>query len=250
MAWRFRAALAETTSATAWRIESLTQEHPFLARWAERQADRALAREPELRVRFDGEWQQCLDLQAQVRARAAEGRDWTAQWLDLRDHTVDLLGVHVRRTGGDREVAARLGRAADLVRAMGEPRVLGLSAVTVRLAPDVLQEPLPVVAELLVVGRTAPLRSAPFTVGPAAPAGTGWVGNAALDWRVNVGADDALMVRVLDPAGRELLRVDCPSLNERVGPGALARPRGTEAGTVSFQLDPAWWTRPDLPDLQ
>ncbi|MFN2369696.1 MAG: hypothetical protein ABR506_00925 [Candidatus Krumholzibacteriia bacterium] len=250
MAGRFGAALAETTTSTAWRIESLTQEHPFLARWAERQADRARAREQERRGRFDGEWQQCLDLQAQVRARAAEGRDWTAQWLDLRDRTVALLEVHVRRTGGDREVAARLGRAADLVRSMSDPRPLGLAAATVRLAPDVLQEPLPVVIELLVAGRSAPLRSAPFTVGPAAPATTGWVGNAALGWRVDVGADDALTVRVLDMAGRELLRADCPSLNERVGPGALARPRGPEAGTVAFQLDPDWWARPGLPDLQ
>ncbi|MBE0566241.1 MAG: hypothetical protein IH621_09805 [Krumholzibacteria bacterium] len=250
MAGRFHAALAETSTSAAWRIETLTQEHPFLARWAEHQADRALARERERRGRFDGQWQQCVALHGQVVSRAAEGRDWTAQWLDLRDRTVALLDGHVRQTGGDREMAARLTRAADLVRAMSEARSLGLTAVTVRFVPDVFAEPTPVVLELLGAGRTVPLRSAPLTVGPAAPAGTGWVGSAALAWRVDVGAGDALAVRVLDLSGGELMQVDYPSLNDRVGPGAMARPRGPDVGSVSFQLDPAWWFRPELPALE
>lgn len=249
MAHRFQAAMAETTGSTAWRIETLTQEDPFLARWAEHEADRALARELERRGLFAGQWQVCQGLQAQVTVRATEGRDWTAQWLDLRDQAIGLLDTYVRQSGGDRELAARLTTAADLVRAMDAPRVLGLTGVTVRLGPEVLEAAAEVVVEFQVVGRSEVLRSGPVAVGPAAPQESGWVGAATLAWEATLGADEAVTVRVLDAAGRELLRADCPSLHDRVGPGALTRPRGNEAGTVAFQVDPGWWSSLALPPL-
>ena len=249
MARRFLAAMAETTGSTAWRVETLTQEDPFLARWAEHEADRALARELEQRGRFADQWQTCRELQAQVTVRAAEGRDWTAQWLDLRDQATGLLDTYVRQSGGDRELAARLTDAADLVRAMDAPRVLGLSGATVRLVPEALEAASEVVVEFQVAGRNEILRSGPVALGPAAPQDSGWVGSVALAWRTPLGAGDAVTVRVLDAAGRELLRADCPSLHDRVGPGALTRPRGEGAGTVAFQLDPAWWSTLALPPL-
>ena len=249
MAHRFQAAMAETTGSTAWRIETLTQEDPFLARWAEHQADRALARESERRGQFADQWQVCQGLQAQVTTRAAEGRDWTAQWLDLRDQAVGLLDTYVRQSGGDRDLAASLTDAADLVRAMDAPRVLGLTGVTVRLAPEVLEAAVEVVVEFQVAGRDGVLRSGPVALGPAAPQASGWVGTAALAWEAVLGAEEAVTVRVLDAAGRELLRAECPSLHDRVGPGALARPRGNEAGTVAFQVDPRWWSSLALPSL-
>ena len=249
MAGRFHAALAETTGSTAWRIETLTQEDPFLARWAEHEADRALARELERRGLFAGQWQVCQERQAQVLARAAEGLDWTAQWLDLREQAVGLLDTYVRQSGGDRELASRLTGAADLVRAMDAPRALHLTAVTVRFAPAVFEAATEVLVEFQVVGQGTILRSGPVAVGPAAPQDSGWVGAAAVAWQATLAADDAVFVRVLDAGGRELLRADCPSLLDRVGPGALARPRGNEAGTVAFQLDPGWWSALVLPPL-
>jgi hypothetical protein len=156
----------------------------------------------------------------------------------------------VRLAGGDRELGRRLAKAANLVRAMNEPRALDIRTVTVRLAPDVLARSEPVFVELLATGRTVALRSGPVVMGVAAPAGSGWVGTADLGWLVNVAPGDALTVRVLDAAGNELLAIDYGSLVGGGGPGALTRPRGPGAGTVTFRIDPSWWRNLELPTLQ
>ncbi len=244
---RFRHARDGVQDAAFWRAEAGLQQRPFLARWAGRLAAAAEGDRGRRLAAFQERWQACRGLRNQVAGRAAAGGDWTAAWCDLRDQTAALCGDYARGAGGDPELAAGVTAAADLLAALKQPRSLGLQAVTVRCGPGAFEAPGEVMVQLLVPGAAAPLPLAPVRLGPAAPAGSGWVGTASVDWRAVVSPHDELTVRVLDKAGRELMTTRVPSLADRGGPGALARPRGEGAVTASFRLDPSWWTGLELP---
>ena len=95
------------------------------------------------------------------------------------------------------------------------------------------------------------LRGDAVVLGPAAPADAGRVGTVGLDWKLPLAPDEAFSVVVRDPAtGEQIISVDYPALRKRVGPGALARPRGGDTGTVSFQVADSWWRGLALPDLE
>ena len=80
-------------------------------------------------------------------------------------------------------------------------------------------------------------------MGPAAPAGTGWVGTGRVDWIPSVNSGSSFQAQVLDAeTGESLLLVDWMPLTQGMGPGALTRPREGESGSVKFRLDQAWWS--------
>ncbi|HPF71144.1 MAG TPA: hypothetical protein PLQ13_10780 [Candidatus Krumholzibacteria bacterium] len=236
---RFAAARSLVPDETAWRAEAEAQRDPFMVRWAGRQADAAAAGRTLRLEAFDARWQPCTGLAAAVDAQAAQGRDWTAAWCDLREQVAALVDDYALAAGGDAELAARVTRAARLLRTMDAPRVLRLDGVTVRVGPDVPLSAQEVSVEL--AGAGAPVVSPPIRLGPSAPAGSGSVGTVSLDWNVPIDPAATLVVRVRDTQGRELMQAQVPSLRERAGPGALVRPRGEGPVTVSFRLDPAWW---------
>ena len=246
----FRAVEAAGGGSEAWRTEVETQTMPFLARWAERRAGAADAVETGRRDTFDAAWTECVRQVGLVRERAAAEADWTAVWLDLHEQVAAALDGYADQAGGDIVRGARVARLASLKRRLESPRGLGLTAATVRLPQAALDEPSTMALTLTATGDGASFLSEPFTVGPAAPAGSGWVGTTNLDWFPATGAADALAARVLGLDGGEVFAVDYPSLLDRVGPGAMARPRGEDGYTLSFQLAPDWWRSLEVPELE
>ncbi|MCP4571069.1 MAG: hypothetical protein GY838_01830 [bacterium] len=246
---RFHAASAAGADSDVWWGQVETQTLPFFARWAEQRAGAALADEVRSQGIFDTAWTECVSRAAAVRERAVAGNDWTAVWLDLHEQVGKALGTHAARAEGDVVRADRVELLSDLKQYLESPRGLGVTGATVRMPQEILEASTTLVLELVVAGGAVTLRSAPFTVGPAAPAGSGWVGTVPLDWLPAVGAADALAARVLTPEGTEVFAVDYPSLLDRVGPGAMARPRGDDGHTLSFQLAAGWWRGLAVPVL-
>jgi hypothetical protein len=248
-AYRFYEVLLDTTGPLGWRDEQERQSRPFLARWARHQEEVTLRAELDRQEGFDEDWDVCVGLAETVRRRAAAGGDWTAVWLDLHEKTTILLDEHAAHLGGDRRRATRLQQAGALLRVLDEARPLTVRAATVRLP---LGAP-PLGDRCLVVLQTADgtvLRGDPIDLGPAAPQESGRVGTVSLDWQLVMDSAADVTVTVRDPdTDTVLFSVDYPSLSERAGPGAMARPRGGEAGTVTFQLDPGWWSGLQVPVL-
>ena len=131
--------------------------------------------------------------------------------------------------------------------------------VTVRLAAAVLPEPTSVLLEIHS-GEKLLLSTAPFTVGPAAPAGTGWVGTQNLDRVLVVKPTDPLQVNVRQAdGGQPLLVVNYGRDSVEVLPGALIRQRsgrqlghdtritGQGLGSVVFKLPAADWRQLRMP---
>lgn len=247
---RFHAVEAAGGGSDAWWGEVETQTMPFLARWAERRAGAALVDEVQQEEVFDAAWTESVRRADLVRQRAAAGEDWTAVWLDLHEQVSAALDGYADRAGGDPARAARVARLAELKRSLEVPRDLVIGAATVRLPQEALSGPTELVLELSALGGDNVLRSEAFVAGPAAPAGSGWVGTVALNWRPAIGAAHALAARIVGADGTEVFAVPYPALAERVGPGAMARPRGEDGYTVSFQLDPSWWTGLEVPALE
>lgn len=249
-AFRFYTVLADSVGAQDWRREQEQQSRPFLARWARYQEEAALRIKLERQRSFDTDWAVCTRLGAVVRQHATAGSDWSAAWLDLREHVASLLDDHARHLGGDPQRANELQRAGALLEVLDAPRELVITAVTVRLpvaAP-------PTSGECMVELHCpdgAVLRSGDVVLGPTAPADAGRVGNVGLDWSLYLAPDEELAVVVRDPAtGEPIISVDYPALRERVGPGALVRPRGGDTGTVAFQVADTWWRGLVLPVLE
>ena len=247
---RFVAILSDSPGAATWSREHALQQQPFLARWAQYNAEQALREEMTLQQEFDVAWQTCTRHLAAVRQRTAAGSDWTGVWLDLHEQLTLVLDTYARRLDGDRVRAARLQQAAALAAALEAPRTLVLKSATVRLPAEALLGEAELVVELdLPDGEV--LRSDALRLGPAAPASAGWVGTVDLGWELTVGPADDLSARVIDPReGIVVFETRYDSLQDRVGPGALGRPRGEDAGTLAIQVASSWWRGLVLPDLE
>ena len=248
-AYRFIAVMADSAGAQQWRQEQELQSRPFLARWAQFQQETALRSELTRQRTFDADWISCLESVSAMQERVAAGGDWTAAWLDLRENVVSLLDDYARLLGGDRERAAKLQRAASMVQELDAPRELSITSVTVRLQGDVLPGGECVVELHRPDGSV--LRGDTLNLGPAAPGDAGRVGTVALDWNLSLAANEALAVVVRDAVtGDPVIEADYPALRDRVGPGALLRPRGEDTGTVAFKLAPTWWSSLSIQELE
>lgn len=249
-ATRFYGVLADTSGPLAWRQEHEQQRLPFLARWAHHQEKESLREQLETQRGFDTDWKACVDLAASVRLRAEAGNDWTAVWLDLREEVSGLMNTYARDLGGDRNRAARLQRASSLLQTLDSPRPLTIRSATVRIPGGGLPGGRACTVELLGPDGSV-LQTGTVVLGPAAPDDAGRVGTVSLSWQLLLDPAQGFAVVVKDlTAGDEMFRADYPALRERVGPSALTRPRGGDAGTVSFQVDPAWWRGLVLPPLE
>lgn len=133
-------------------------------------------------------------------------------------------------------------QAAALKAELDRSRSLELERVVVRLDQDSFQAPGTVQVELLVAGEARVAEVAEVLLGPSAPEGTGWVGTVNLNWMTPILPSDPITVRVLDSEGRNLLlEVSYASLRDREGPGALARTRQGEGGSLVFEVGEGWW---------
>jgi hypothetical protein len=247
----FRQALQQPLNPQLWE-ELAQQDMPaFFARWADRQAHRA---RESLFVRqqdFDQNYRDCIELMAVLDRRIVAGQDWTGSWLDLSEKVSAARGGLVGDDGGDRVRAGRLARLDTLSTEMNQGRSLPLANVTVRLNRDDLAAEAVVVLKFRIEPDGQELVSSPFALGPAAPAGSGWVGTGSLDWSPVVYPDSGFQAEVqIEATGETLLEVDWASLNQRMGAGALCRPREGAAGSVKFRLDPDYWSELSLSQLE
>jgi len=87
-------------------------------------------------------------------------------------------------------------------------------------------------------------------VGPAAPAGSGWVGTGMVEWEVPMQPHQDCVARVLSADGTVLTTAAYNSLRAGEGPGAMLRPRGGDDGSIAFRIDDTFWRQLALPSLE
>ncbi len=246
----FRAALDQPQNAEYWEELARHDGPGFFTRWAGHQAELARADQARQAQRAELAYENSLELLGNLHQRIAQGRDWTAIWLDLRDSAETALAGARATAVQDASGSLRTSRLENLCADLVRERPLPFTAVTVRLAPDALSEPAQVRVRLRIEPLGEVYESEAFRLGPAAPAGSGWVGTAAVDWTPAVGADNTFSADVISVAdGERLLQVAWESLAQRSGPAALTRPREGDAGSIRFLLDSSWWQSLEVPTV-
>jgi hypothetical protein len=218
---------------------------PFLRRWAQHRLtilDRDLeARLAELRASCEA---LRADRTAFERLVASGGRGGDRWWRMSQEaaRARDLL-----TTGGIPDADTHLiEEVADQVAFLATTPALSLEGVTVRLGEGLTAEPVDVVVEVQVA-RNAPRVTPAFRVGPAAPAGSGWVGAADVGWALPIQAGDPVRVTVRPSEGdgtlaefhgRWLAEWDPRDL------GSLASDQGVR---ISWRLERPYWEALESP---
>lgn len=248
---RFRLALQQPADPRLWE-EVAQQDLPaFFSRWAGQQAERARAAVLVRQQNFDRSYLQCVDLLSALNRRVSAGEDWTGSWLDLLEQVAAADGILADIVDVDRVRAGRLARLDTLRTELTRNRPLPLANVTVRMDFDGLSSDTVVVLNFRVEPGGQELVSSPFVLGPAAPAGSGWVGTGTLGWNPIVNADSSFRAEIrIAETGEPLLEAEWGSLNQRMGAGALCRPREARNGSVKFRLEPSYWSELSLSELE
>ncbi len=234
--------LSQPRAEQRWRDFAATTDKPFFERWAIQVADDIVARENRLAAEFDERYAALARATTTLRAKAAAGIDWSGDYVALRQQLAESGQRFQDEFANDQYRTARFAQLQGLAADLERPLSLALSSVTVRLDQAIMSDPTAVVLELRVDDGEPVLRSDAFPVGPAAPAGSGWVGTLALAGQVMLGSDASLSV-VVAPAegGAALLTIDYGALLATDGPGALSRPRAAASGSVAFKLGDGFW---------
>jgi hypothetical protein len=233
--------------AAAWEDLADSLPVPFLQRWADhtarrlREAARARRETFAAAVReLDG------DRVAMLRLAAAGGRCGAA-WRDLARRATDLRDTHAPGFPDHPRAHARWQRVAALAARLTDPPPLRLAGVTVRVEPG-RGAPGDVVVELQA-GRQPPRRSAALQLGPSAPAGSGWVGTAPLDWVVDLAPGQQLSVRVLAAGdGAVLTSLHAGGWLQGCEPADLAALDGGQGVRISLRQAVPYWDL-ELPGL-
>ncbi len=244
---RFRTEAPDRDDGPGWRLLAADLDDPFLKEWAVRRADAADARALARQSDFTAAWVACRDAVAALRADAAAGRDWSAQWRRADALAREIQNTYLTPPPQDpagREQVVALGR---LAAALGAPLPVEVASVTVRLDADALREPARVRFELTSGPGGETLLSDEFTIGPAAPAGSGWVGTCAPGWTLALGCRQHLTGRVVAADGQTVLEVGAQSLAAGEGPAAWATPRRGETGSLTLRLGAGFWEALQLP---
>ena len=250
MAVLFHETLQQNENTADWSSLAALAGDSFLGRWSSRQAVLVHSRTALMRESLDQAWLECGILTGNLRERVAAGQDWTSVWVDLQSEIDKIMTSSPATVQGDSVRALKWNQAADLKASLEVPRPLDLKAVVVRLDQDAIEESGSVMVEFQTEQDGQLFNSLPIRMGPAAPEGTGWVGTAELDWVVAVSPNDGFSAKVWVPGRVDpILVVYYPPLSERVGPGALVRPRRAEGGTLAFRIDNNWWGGLQVPKI-
>jgi hypothetical protein len=225
-------------------------DSPFLQRWTQHEKEENQQEFFAVSSRFEATWALVENQIMKVDDLAVQGKDWTGVWVDLDRDVRRGLADGAMLASRDETMIGRVKDLERLQRSMTGARPLELGLATVRLDQELLTGQQTVVFEFQALPNGPVQRSEPFTLGPAAPAGSGWVGTTKLTAQPLLSPVQPFqgVVRLVDD-GRELFRVEYPSLRERVGPGALVRPRSGQGGSLSIKTSDRWWRGLHLPQL-
>ncbi len=234
-----------------WLDQVARQNIPFLKHWAKYEMKEAEQTLFTGLSDFDMNWESIQVEKAKLERRVKAGHDWTAVWVDL-NHLVEggiQDGTNLVDQGPD--IVSKHNAMKLMKKQMVQSHDLEFKQVTVRLNQDQLENQESVVFEFLTVPDGGVCRSEPFNIGPAAPAGSGWVGTVALATSVQLSPVQPFRgsIKAVD-GGRKMLSVDYPSLSNRVGPGALARPRSGEEGSLQIKISDSWWRSLSMPEKE
>lgn len=225
-----------------WEKQISIQGRPFLKRWAAHEKNLVQQELLSDLSGFDEHWNEVQLQVEKLRARAQQGHDWTGVWVDLNSVLDRSLVAGEALSSKDPTVAAKVQEMHALKAMLAEPRNIELTMVTVRVEQNLLSGPERAVFEFQTLPDGKIHRSASFNIGPAAPAGSGWVGTVRLEEILALSPMQKFRGTVRSVHGDQLLvNVEYPSLSERVGPGALARPRSGSAGSLLIKIENQWW---------
>jgi hypothetical protein len=243
------AALQSGADAEAWRELAGRLETPFLRRWAQ---DRVVAREAAARDRrqaFEVALGELARQRSLLLRLAGGGGRCGAAWRELAAAAEDLHAQHAPGFPDVPATHAAWQRLGALAAALASPPELQAAAVTVRLDQERTDGSRRVVVELLA-GQGAPQRSAPITLGPSAPAGSGWVGTTDLAWSIGLAAAEPLQLRVLDANdGTPLATLACDGWLVDWDAADLAALDSGQGVRVSLRPARPYWSALALPEL-
>ena len=246
----FPQALNQRPDAAGWEQIAAENGQPFFVRWAMREADRT---RQEARIRtaaFDQSWHVVVKNTDIIRRQATAGEDWSVAYADLSQAIERLRAAFTADAMADSVMQQRWACVTGLTAAIGLAAPLSVGGVTVRLQQQVLTEPQTVSVELAAVDGSWRMVTDAVAVGPAAPAGSGWVGTGAVAWEIPLGPQQECVAQVLAANGTVLTTAAYTSLGAGEGPGAMLRPRGDDDGSVAFRIDDAFWRQLVLPSLE
>lgn len=234
-----------SADAAAWRALADQLDDPFLRRWARHRLaglDRDLeARLAELRASCEGLRTERAAFERLVASGGRGGDRWW-QMSQAAARAQALLAA-----GGIPDAEAHLiEEVADQVAFLAAPPALSLDGVTVRLDDGLTDDPVDVVVEVQVA-RGEPRVTPTFRIGPAAPAGSGWVGAAEVGWTLPIQAGDAVRVTVRPSDGDRTLAEFRGRWLEQWDPrdlGSLASDQGVR---ISWRLERPYWDALEAP---
>jgi hypothetical protein len=242
-----------------------TTSEPFFIRWAQYQAMVADQTSGQRRKDFDDSYTRICQSAAALSGYAARGQDWTKLVASLREQVAASQRLYGGRFPDDNIREAKSARLDTLAAALTQPLSATLTSVTVRLAASVMIEQADVLLEIMTDDGQTSFRTASFPVGPAAPAGTGWVGTHDLNITLPIKHDQPVWVIVRAAgSGEELLRVVYEASGENMLPGSLMRPRfgsrvgvagesatpGEDAGSVVLKVADGFWRQLRVPYMR
>ena len=246
----FRDTMALDPLPEVWDGMVASTDRPFLSRWAQNLSAAAKVDLAQAQREFDEVWLECRKIAVRLQDEASAGRDWSQSWKNLHDRASAIYAAHTGNLAADPERSLKLIDITNLLVALKTPLPLGLLSGTIRLDQDRLLESTKARLEIRVAPDGDLVRSDKFQIGPAAPAGMGWVGTVSLDETLDIAPGQGLEIKIISEDRDEvLLRVSCPSLADGTGPGGLVRPRSGGRGTVSLKIDSDYWKSLRVPDL-
>jgi hypothetical protein len=246
----FRNSRAQRLAPAAWDSLAPGADSPFFNHWAGILAEAAKVDLGEAQEAFDADWGECRLVAVRLQEQAAAGHDWTHSWTKMRGQARGILDRYTDDLAADPERSLKLADLAVFLEALEIPLPLPLRSGTIRLDQDRMPEDVKARLEVRIVPDGQAVLSDKFQIGPAAPEGTGWVGNVSLDQTLEIRPEQGLEIRIIsEDRGETLLSVSCPSLAEGTGPAGLLRPRSGGRGTVSLRFDSGYWKSLRVPDM-
>lgn len=236
---RFLDALSHQADAESWRRLSGRLVDPFLQRWAWHQIARL---DHDRQVVLDQLAVGCADLAAgrdALRQLAASGGRCGEQWWRLAADASRARDAAVAAGLADDQspvIRELLGHAA----AFESLPPLELAGVTVRLDPTLAATPLDVVVEVQVADQDL-LTTAPFRLGPASPAGVGWVGAVEVAREFVIQAGDPIQMTVRPCEGDRALAEFRGTWLAEWDPLDLASLDAGQGVRVSWRLARPYW---------